>query len=152
MSKPEFGKRSLAHIATLHPDLKIVLIELMNETTRSSDDFAVICGLRNKEDQEHAYATKKSNAPFPKSYHNGSYDEDGAWMSDVSDAFDAIPYPIEWPDKKTDSPHEYIRKMARIWKLAERIMTKAHELGIELEWGGMFKSWFDGPHYQRVRK
>lgn len=147
---PVFGLNSLAYQETLHADLVLVLDAVMAEATEEGD-FAIIDGLRNKLAQDVAYRNKKSKAVYPMSYHNGSVDDKGDFDFAVSDAADCVPYPIEWPDKKHDLPHEYVRKMKRFYDLAERILTKAYELGIEIEWGGMFKSFFDGVHFQRKR-
>ena len=148
--KPSFGPKSRKHRATLHGDLILVLDAVMEESTEE-EDFAIICGLRNKQDQELAYEAGASKVHYPESWHNGTFEEGGKWNPDISDAGDIVPYPIEWPDKKTDPPHEYARKMKRFYNLAERVLAKAVELGVELEWGGMFKWTFDGSHFQRKR-
>ena len=149
--KPSFGKQSLKHRATLHGDLIRIVDTVMEEST-IKEDFAIICGLRNERNQELAYEKGMSWVHYPGSCHNGSYNENGEWNSDISDAMDLVPYPVEWPNKDRDPPHEYARKMKRFYSLAERVLSKAHELGIELEWGGMFKKCFDAPHFQRKRR
>lgn len=142
-----FGIASKEHLALLHPDLAFVLNEVMED---GGEDFAIIDSLRDEESQTRAFNGGASKAEWPTSYHNGSIDDDGNWNPNISDAVDIVPYPVEWPEKK-DPPHEYVRKMSRFFNLAERVLAKAYELGIELEWGGMFKKWFDGPHFQRKR-
>ncbi|MCK5604456.1 hypothetical protein KAR91_21375 [Candidatus Pacearchaeota archaeon] len=123
----------------------------MDDAQGPEDDFAIIDGLRNERNQELAYQKGMSRVHYPGSCHNGSIDEDNKWNPDVSDAGDIVPYPIEWPNRDTDPPHEYARKMGRFYNLAERVLAKADELGIELEWGGMFRNFFDAAHFQRKR-
>lgn len=147
---PIFGPQSRKHRATLHGDLIKVLDAVMAEAT-DEEDFAIIDGLRSEEKQAQAFAAGKSERPYPRSYHNGSTNEDDSWNPNISDAVDIAPYPFEWPNKRIDSPYEYVRKKMRFYDLAYRILKKADELGIALEWGGMFKSFFDGPHFQRKR-
>lgn len=147
--KPYWGKKSLINRATLHGDLIKVLDAVLEESTME-EDFAIICGVRGASAQALALASGNSYVPYPESHHNGTYDENGKWVDTISDAVDVVPSPIEWPSA-ADLPHEYARKMKRFYDLAERILTKAFELEIELEWGGMFKKFFDGPHFQRRR-
>lgn len=142
-----FGITSKKHLAQLHPDLAFVINEVMED---GGDDFAIIDSLRNEERQTQYFNGGASKAKWPTSFHNGSVDGERRWNPNMSDAADVVPYPVEWP-KKIDPPHEYARKMGRFYNLAERILAKADELGVELEWGGMFKNWFDGAHYQRRR-
>ena len=151
MSKPFFGPKSAERLATAHPDLQTVFNAVMKESTKE-EDFTIICGLRNETAQERALWNHQSYVSYPKSFHNGSKDPNGKWDPKISDAIDAAPYPIEWPDKKKDTPYEYVRKMMRFYNLAMRVLRKAEELNIEIEWGGMFEGFFDGPHFQRVRK
>lgn len=141
-----FGVNSKQHLAQLHPDLSFVLNEVMKD---DGEDFAIIDSLRNEEQQTIYFNGGASKAKWPTSYHNGSIDN-RIWNPNIADAADVVPYPIEWPNK-TDPPHEYARKMERFYNLAKRVLAKAETLGIELEWGGMFKSWFDGAHFQRKR-
>lgn len=148
---PIFGPQSQKHRATLHGDLILVLDAVMFEAT-NEEDFAIIDGLRNEAMQMLAYNNGKSKSKYPQSHHNGSLDAEYNLDKDISDAADVVPYPFEWPDRRNDAPHEYVRKMKRFYDLAYRILKKADELGIALEWGGMFKSFFDGPHFQRRRE
>lgn len=76
---------SLARLETCDPRLQDTvraLCEFMNVT--------VICGHRNKEDQDLAFAQHRSQTPWPQSKHN----------TEPSLAVDVGPYPIVWPDSK----------------------------------------------------
>lgn len=90
-------------------------------------DFSIICGRRNKEEQNAAYYTGKSKVMYPESKHN----------SNPSLAFDVIPYPFNgWKDKK------------QFYSLANIMKEEANKLNINIKWGGDFKSFFDGPHFE----
>jgi hypothetical protein len=151
MSKPHFGPKSSERLKTMHSDIQSVLIAVMAESETPEEDFIIIWGWRSEEEQRIAFEKGTSHVLPPKSYHNCSERDDGSYDMEMSDAGDTMPWPIEWPDKENDTPVEYVRKMLRIYNLAYRILKKAEELDIELEWGGMFKNFFDGPHYQRKR-
>lgn len=60
-----FGTASLAQYATLHPDLRALMDEAIKHI-----DFAIVCGNRNKADQDKAVAEGKSQTPWPTSKHN----------------------------------------------------------------------------------
>lgn len=147
---PHYGEQSKRHRATLHGDLITVLDAVMTDAT-ATQDFAIIDGLRGEAKQMLAFNSGRSKSKYLQSYHNGSQDEEGNLDKTKSDAADVVPHPVEWPDKENDLPHEYVRKMRRFYDLAYRILKKAHELGLALEWGGMFKGFFDGVHFQRKR-
>lgn len=139
-----FGPRSKHHRATLHSDL----IEIVDEGIETID-FSILCGNRSRADQEAAYP-KYTKVRWPGSRHNQSGGD-----FDKSDAFDAMPYPIEWPDPATDHPLEFIRKMRRIYDMAERFLSIAAGKSITLRWGGMFRGFrsiaADAPHFERDR-
>jgi hypothetical protein len=140
-----FGAKSEARLLTLHPDIQRVLrraILIM--------DFSILCGLRNKQDQEHAVVNGYSNAPYPKSGHNCSLQDDGSYDFKMSDAVDVAPWPIKWPDIGKQTSKEYTRRMGLFYKLAGVIETCAAIEDVKLKWGGDFKNIFDGPHFERV--
>ena len=144
---PHFSNASEKHIATLHPELERVLrkaIEII--------DFAVIEGLRDSKAQAKAVSEGRSKTTFPKSRHNRSTSVNDTYDYYVSDAVDLAPYPIKWPDVQKQTAKEYVKRMGAFYRLAGVILTIAHSEGIELRWGGDFKSFFDGPHFERVTK
>ena len=109
---PSFGKKSLKILDQLHPDLKLLCMEAIERV-----DFSLICGIRNKEEQEEAWLKGKSQAHYGKSAHNFT----------PSRAFDFTPYPCDWDD---------IKDFKRV---AEIIIECALELKIDITWGGNFK-------------
>jgi len=142
---PQFGKVSEQKIATLHTDLQIILREAIKIT-----DFSVICGLRNEIDQNKAVSDRCSKAEYPKSRHNRSKNVDGTYNFTISDAVDIAPYPIKWPNIQTQTTQTYVKRMGVFYRLAGVILTIAALRGIKIRWGGDFKSFFDGPHFERV--
>lgn len=118
---PVFSKRSLDNLKSCHPDLQKVAHAAIKDF-----DFSVICGHRGKAEQDKAVATGKSKAKWPTSKHN----------SKPSLAFDATPVPLDWND--IDS----FKRMAAHMKAA------AKRVDVKIKWGGDFKNFFDGPHFE----
>lgn len=116
-----FGKRSKSRLATTHS----LLQEIMNEAIKEYD-FSVLCGHRSKEDQNAAFDGGNSQLRFPKSKHNQM----------PSLAVDVGPYPIDWLD---------LDRFKHLGKIVKRI---AEEKGIEVVWGGDWKSFKDYPHFE----
>lgn len=120
---PHFSARSLAHLATCHPDLQRLAHAAIEKM-----DFAVICGHRNKADQENAVAQGRSKCHWPTSKHN-SY---------PSLAMDLAPWPIDWDNTKAFKA------------LASVVKETAKELGISIEWAGDWRHFAEYPHFQLV--
>lgn len=106
---PHFSGPSLAHFATLHPDLQMILTEAISQT-----DFAIICGHRDELEQTKAFLSGKSKLKWPDSRHN----------STPSEAVDLVPFPVNWKDE------------AGFKKLSELLEAIANQHGIKLTWGG----------------
>lgn len=62
---PELDQKSKDKLALCHPDLQMVF-----EKAIEFVDFAVICGYRNRADQDRAFAIHKSEKKWPNSKHN----------------------------------------------------------------------------------
>lgn len=109
----KFGKRSKQNLGSCHPDLQKITNEAIKEI-----DFSVICGHRNKKDQNEAYRKGNSEVKYPHGKHNKI----------PSRAFDFIPWPFKSPEDWDNT--EKFRRVADVFK------EKAKELGIEVTWGG----------------
>lgn len=133
-----FSESSEKRLQTCHVDLRFIA----NAAIQKSD-FSVLCGHRNKAAQERAFAEGNSLAHWGESRHNASGDD-----PTMSDAFDLAPYPIIWPEKKTDLPLVYIRNFKRFIDLAFLILTIAEAHGIDLRWGGQFIGLDDWGHFE----
>lgn len=120
---PEFSKASKDKLATCHPFLQEICYELIKEI-----DFTVICGHRNKEEQDAAFSKGSSKLKWPKSKHN----------SEPSRAVDIAPYPIDWNNH------------VAFESLAKRFKQIAEEKSIKIKWGGDFKGFRDLPHFELV--
>lgn len=125
-NKPKFqlGATSLARLKGVHPDLVKVVKRAIEITPI---DFTVLEGLRNKERQKQLVA--KGASKTMNSYHLTGHAVDIAPLVDGK---------VTWDWK-------YYNQLAPIIKQA------AKELGINIEWGGDWKTFKDGPHWQIPR-
>ena len=116
-----FGDRSISRMAGLHPDLK----KVMNQAILATDlDFTVLEGLRTLERQKQMVETGASTTL-------NSRHLDGH-------AVDIAPFvggEVRW-----DWPLYY--------RLAVIVKAAAKEVGVPIEWGGDWKTFKDGPHWQ----
>lgn len=127
------GPKSREKLKGVHPDLVAVVEKAIALSKR---DFTVLEGVRTLERQKQLFAAKKSKtmnsrhltghavdlAPFPI---NGDFDKDGILNIEDWDEY----YPI-----------------------ADAMKQAAEDLGVEIVWGGDWKSFPDGPHYELDRK
>lgn len=116
------GKRSLQNLSGVHPDL-VAVVKLAIEITEQ--DFSVIEGIRNINRQRELVKSGKSTTMNSRHL--------------TGHAVDIAPWPISW-----DWDYFY--------PIADAMKQAAEELEVELEWGGDWKSFPDGPHYQLSRK
>ena len=124
----KFSKKSLDKINNpkFHPKLKQLLLEAIKT---SPIDFTVLETVRTIE-QQRIYVAKGTSKTM-KSRHIPSTNKSG-----LCEAFDIVPYPINWNDK------------ASFKRLSEHILKTANNLGIKITWGGTFKTLVDMPHYE----
>jgi peptidoglycan LD-endopeptidase CwlK len=109
------------YLKECHRDLQKVAHEAIK-----TFDFTVICGHRSKAAQDKAVATGKSKAKWPTSKHN----------STPSMAFDATPVPLNW------------NNIQSFHTMAKHMKAAAKKVGVKIKWGGDFKNFFDGPHFE----
>ena len=123
----KLGKRSLSNLEGVHPDL----VKVVNRAIELTQvDFTVIEGLRTKERQAQLLKEKKTTTMNSRHLTGHAVDL-AAWV---------IP---EGSDKGTVSwDWKYYEQIADAMKKA------ALELKIPIEWGGVWKSFKDGPHFQ----
>lgn len=118
----KLGTRSLQNLSGVHPDMVAVVKKAIEI---SEQDFSVIEGIRNINRQREL--VKSGASTTMNSRHLTGH------------AVDIAPYPISWE-------WEYF------YPIADAMKQAAEELDIDLEWGGDWKSFPDGPHYQLSRK
>ena len=116
------GAKSLSKLEGVHPDL-VAVVERAIELTEQ--DFTVLEGLRDIDRQRELVRTGKSTTMNSRHL--------------TGHAVDIAPWPISW-----DWDYFY--------PIADAMKQAAAELNISLEWGGDWKSFPDGPHYQLSRK
>ena len=114
--------RSRQRLSGVHPDL-VAVVKRAIEITKQ--DFSVIEGVRSVERQRELF--KSGASTTMNSRHITGH------------AVDLAPYPVSWD-------WEYFYPMADAMKQA------AEELDVDLEWGGDWKTFKDGPHFQLSRK
>lgn len=114
----KLGPKSLEKLKGVHPDLQRIVHRAIDI---SEADFTILEGLRSIERQKTLMAAGKS-----KTLHSRHI---------TGHAVDITPFPISW-DWKDYPPIEKAMKRA------------AKDLGIDLEWGGDWKSFPDAPHWQ----
>lgn len=110
--------KSLSKLEGVHPDLVAVVKRAIEITTQ---DFSVGEGLRSIERQRELLSAGKSTTM--KSRHLTGH------------AVDLFPYPVSWD-------WEYF------YPIADAMKQAADELNVPIEWGGDWKSFPDGPHFQ----
>jgi peptidoglycan L-alanyl-D-glutamate endopeptidase CwlK len=128
-----FGSKSLARLSTCHPVLQ-VLMKRAIETAPEGMDFSVVYGVRTKEEQDAAYAAGNSRLKWPKSKHNSS----------PSMAVDIAPFvngAISWD-------WAFFHPLAAHVKATWAAMSDAERGGMKLSWGGDWRSFKDGPHWE----
>ena len=118
----KLGTRSLQNLSGVHPDMVAVVKRAIEI---SEQDFSVIEGIRNINRQREL--VKSGASTTMNSRHLTGH------------AVDIAPYPISWE-------WEYF------YPIADAMKQAAEELDIDLEWGGDWESFPDGPHYQLSRK
>ena len=126
---PKFSNASLAKLATIHPDLQKLFLEVVKVV-----DCIIVCGYRDKEEQDKAYAMGRSLVRFPNSKHN----------INPSNAVDVVPYPIDWLD------------IRRFYYFGGFVVATALKLNISIRWGGDWNGDFqvkdqnfnDLPHFE----
>ena len=112
------GSKSLKKLEGVHPDIVAVVKRAISI---SDQDFSVGEGLRSVERQKKLVATGKSTTMNSRHL--------------TGHAVDLFPYPLSWD-------WEYF------YPIADAMKTAAKELKVGLEWGGDWKSFPDGPHFQ----
>lgn len=118
---PKFSASSQEKLNTCHSDLNRLFSEVVKYM-----DCTILEGERSQEKQDKAFSEGKSQAQYPNSNHN----------TKPSNAVDVVPYPVDW------------NNIERFYEFAGFVKGVASQMGIKIKWGGDFKSFFDGPHFE----
>lgn len=122
----KFSRRSLNNLKGVHPDLVAVAKKALELTVI---DFIVTEGLRTPDRQRHLVAQGASRTL--KSRHLTGH------------AIDVV---------ATLSPGTVSYKVKDMTMISKAFKEAAKILGVEIEWGGDWKSFKDTPHYELSRK
>lgn len=115
------SRRSLKNLKGVHPDLVKVVEKALEITTV---DFVVTEGLRSAERQEQLVKSGASKTKNSRHLTGHAVDV-AAWVNGK----------VSWNWKYYDD-------------IASAFKEAAKELGVEVEWGGDWKSFKDGQHFQ----
>ena len=116
-----FGSRSLGRLEGIHPDLR----KVMDRAIATTDiDFTVLEGMRTMSRQRKLVASGASRTL--RSRHLTGHAVDIAPLVDGKVSWD-------WPIYHC---------------LAPTIKKAAQDVGVKIEWGGDWRSFKDGPHWQ----
>jgi peptidoglycan L-alanyl-D-glutamate endopeptidase CwlK len=118
----QLGTRSRQRLSGVHPDLADVVKLAISI---SEVDFTVLEGIRNINRQRELYKAGKSTTMNSRHI--------------TGHAVDLAPWPISW-------------EWEDYYPIAEAMKAAAEELEIDLVWGGDWKSFPDGPHFELSRK
>ena len=121
----KLGKRSIERLQGVHPDLVRVVERAIDLTTV---DFTVLEGLRSPERQQTLVASGASQT-LNSRHITGHAVDLGAWVDNQVD--------WSWP---------------LYTKIANAMKAAATELGIPIVWGGDWKTFKDGPHFELDRR
>jgi len=132
---PKLSTQSQAKLSECHPDLQALVNEAIREI-----DFTVVCGRRDKAEQERAFELGRTKLHFPASKHNVEH-------PGLSRAVDLAPFregTVQWVDTKA------------FIMLAGILKGIALVKGVKLRWGGDFNrnnnlhddGFVDMPHFE----
>ncbi len=121
----KLGKRSIERLQGVHPDLVKVVERAID---LSLVDFTVLEGLRSPERQQTLVASGASQT-LNSRHITGHAVDLGAWVDNQVD--------WSWP---------------LYHKIANAMKAAANELGVAIVWGGDWKTFKDGPHFELDRK
>jgi len=131
----KFSEISKRRLAECHIDLQVLFNEIIEHR-----DCSILCGFRNKADQDRAYLQGFSKKKFPNSKHN---------TVPLSSAVDVMPYPIKWDDI------DGIEKFAHLVLAVANRLYYEGKMSKRIRWGGDWNSnkikdekFYDLPHYE----
>lgn len=121
----KLGKRSIERLQGVHPDLVRVVERAIDLTTV---DFTILEGLRSPERQQTLVASGASQT-LNSRHITGHAVDLGAWVDNQVD--------WSWP---------------LYTKIANAMKAAASELGVAIVWGGDWRTFKDGPHFELDRR
>lgn len=125
----QLGRKSRERLKGVNPDLVAVVERAIG---LSSQDFSVTEGLRSRTRQEQLYRNGKSTTMNSRHL--------------TGHAVDLIPFPFNGDVDEDGIPN--IEDWDQYYPIADAMKQAARELGVDIEWGGDWRTFKDGPHYQ----
>lgn len=126
----KFGSSSTSKLNTCEDDLKKVMCLAIK---RSPYDFGITEGVRSVDRQKQLLADGKTTTLKSRHIANAS------GKSEACDIAIYINGAVTWDIK-------------HYRKVAASVFDAAIELGIKIEWGGLWENFVDGPHFQLGKK
>lgn len=126
----KFSNSSLEKLSQCDDDLQRVMKLAI---TRSPYDFGISEGLRSIETQRKYVDEGKSTTMNSRHLPNSNGE------SEACDIKVYVNGKISWD-------------MKHFRKVAQAVFSAAIELGVQVEWGGLWESFIDGPHFQLEKK
>lgn len=125
----KLSAKSRSRLEGVHPDLVAVVKRAIAITEQ---DFSVGEGLRSIERQRKLVAKGKSTTMNSRHL--------------TGHAVDLLPYPFHGDVDEDGIPN--IEDWDQYYPIADAMKQAAKELNVDLDWGGDWKSFPDGPHFQ----
>ena len=129
----KLGTRSKQKLSGVHPDLIMVVTKAISISTV---DFTILEGIRSVSRQRELYKAGKSTTMNSRHI--------------TGHAIDLAPYPTN-ADFDSDGVLN-IHDWDEYYPIADAMKEAAEDLDISIDWGGDWKSFPDGPHFQLSRK
>lgn len=126
-----FGNKSNGRLDTCDIKLQLLFREVVKII-----NCTILDGHRGKERQEEAFEDGVSKVHWPNSRHN----------TRPSKAVDVMPFYQEKPHIHWDMDNK--QYYGEMMMFAGIVFGVAAKMGIKVKWGGQFKSFFDGPHWE----
>lgn len=128
-----WGPTSIARLMTCHP----LIVTLFQRAIKRPDlphDLSVICGHRNKEDQDAAFAAGNSRVRWPRGKHNKT----------PAEAVDVVPFINgEQEHRNADIFRKHVPMVKDEWAkmVAEGLVPPGVTLESGADWGWDFPHW-----------
>jgi len=130
MSNYRLSKTSLRNLDGVHPEL-IEVVKMAIQITKVDFGIPSTGGYRTEETQHKLFKDGKSKAD---GYTNKSNHQTG----NAVDVFAYVDGKASW-------------EVEHLSMVACAMLEAANRLGVDLRWGGHFKSFVDMPHFERAR-
>lgn len=131
----EYSARSLNRLHTCHPDLIVLMLAALDDP-ECPCDITIVEGFRDETRQNLMVEEGRSQLPWPRSRHNEF----------PSRAVDIAPYvngSVSWEWAHYEPLAAHIKTVWQRLRMDDKVSNQ-----YELEWGGDWRNFRDGPHWQ----